>query len=78
MPRFIFEYVDSAEAVPETAMVALESREDARRQALHGLTEMAHEALPTGDTRDFVATVQDEIGRPLFRAVLSLRAGWLR
>jgi hypothetical protein len=78
MPTFIVDLVDSRVVVPETARVEFASREEARRQALHALTEMAHEALPDSDFRDFVATVQDEHGRPLFRAVLSLRGHWLR
>ena len=77
MPLFHFDVIDSKETPGGPLDVDLPDVAEARKQAIGLLAALAHEALPDGNMHDFRATVSTVEGKPVFEAVLSLRARWL-
>jgi hypothetical protein len=58
--------------IPDNEGLDLEGVEEAKAEALNTLPDMARDALPDGDSRDFVVTVRDETDRPVWRVRLSI------
>ncbi|WP_336489439.1 DUF6894 family protein [Methylobacterium nigriterrae] len=77
MPRYYIDTDDGDLNVRDERGEELPDRAAARRIAIGVLPDMARSALPDGDRRTFVASVRDEQGRTIFRARLSLTAGWV-
>jgi hypothetical protein len=50
----------------------------ARDTAVTTLPDVARDVMPDGAKRDFIVTMRDESGTPVFRASLSLRTEWLK
>ena len=76
MPRFFFDLYDGDELARDTEGFELQP-EEARKQAIASLAEIAQDEMPDGDERDFTVRVRDEDGHVIFEATLSLRAHWV-
>jgi hypothetical protein len=72
MPRYYFDTHDDDRFVPDNEGVELDGVEEAKTEAVTALPDMASDALPCGDRRDFVITVRDEGGHQVMKATLSL------
>ena len=77
MPRYYFDTSNGDHHVRDDVGVELPGLEAAANEAVMALPDLARDALPDGDRRDFVASVRDETGRVAFRATLSLAVEWL-
>jgi hypothetical protein len=77
MPRYFFDTHDGEHELRDEEGSELLGLQEARDEAIRVLPGIARDVLPGGDRGDFVSTVRDERGRPVFRATLSLRAEWL-
>lgn len=77
MPLFYFDIDDGERFTLDDGGLECPDRKAARDYAIGVLPDLAREALPDGDTHRIVVTVREESGRPVFRAVLSLKAEWL-
>ena len=78
MPRFYFDIADGENSVRDTDGIDLSGLDEARKEALRVLPDVAREVMPDGDNRNIVARVRDESGRFVFQATLSLTAEWLQ
>jgi hypothetical protein len=78
MPRYYFDSTDGDHHVPDDVGLEFPDLDAAAHEAVQALPDIARDALPDGDRRDFVTNVRDEIGKVLFRATLSLTVEWLR
>ena len=72
MPRFYFDTHDDDRFVPDNEGVELKGVEEAKAEAVAALPDMARDALPDGDRRDFVVMVRNEGGHTVLRARLTL------
>ena len=83
MPRYFIDTQDGEQCIRDEDGVDLPGLREACDEAVHILPSIAHDLLSGGDPPfragplDFVATVKDEHGQPLFRATFSLDAQWL-
>jgi hypothetical protein len=72
MPRYYFDTHDGDRLVRDNDGEELAGLERAQTEAVKALPDMARDALPCGDRRDFVVSVRDEGGRQVVKATLSL------
>lgn len=72
MPHFFFDTYDGETAISDDQGLALPSLEVALAEAVRALPDMARDALPYGDQRDFSVAVRDVSGRALYKVTLSL------
>ncbi|HKT53330.1 MAG TPA: hypothetical protein VJP88_02685 [Caulobacteraceae bacterium] len=77
MPRYYFDFDDGLLATRDEHGHECESLADVRRQALTALPAIVGDDPLDRDHSDFVVNVRDEDGRYVFRAVISVSAGWL-
>ena len=77
MARYFFDIDDGEEFTRDMFGVECPSREDARRNAIGGLAEVAQDELPDGNQRLFKVRVRNEEGEYVFEASLALWAGWV-
>ena len=77
MPRYYFDTDDGHYQHHDDEGVQFADVEAARKEAIRALTDIAQDALPDGDRRDFTSSVRTEAGQVLFRAKLSLVAEWV-
>lgn len=73
MPRFFFDVTDSGKTSPDSEGVEFPSVDEARREALRTLGEIAKDELPDGDHRQFSIDIREGDGAPILTAALSLR-----
>ena len=78
MPRYFFDVDDGDKMQEDDTGVDLSGADIARVTALDLLPDVAREVLPNGDRREIKITVRPAGEPPVFEAVLSLRAHWLR
>ncbi len=72
MPRFHFDITDTGRFMRDDEDIELPNHEEARKQALTGLADIAKDELPDGDFREFIIAVRDGEPEPLFIASLLL------
>ena len=76
MPRFFFDTQDGDDFISDDDGIEFENVQEARDQAVICLPDMAKDRMPDGEVRDFVVTVRNERGRPVYEARLGLRGTW--
>ncbi len=76
MPRFYFDVDDGHRQASDKEGTELSSREEARREAIAILPDIAREVLPDGDRWAFICRVRDAKGTVIFKATLLLTAEW--
>jgi hypothetical protein len=69
VPRYYFDRFDGDQLIPDKDGLELPSVEVARVAALQSSAEMIRD-MPASGSRQIVAEVSDDEGRPLFRATL--------
>jgi hypothetical protein len=72
MPRYYFDVDDGETLTCDDEGLDLDDMEEARREAVRTLPEVAKDALPDGNERTFAVTVRDEARCPILRAQLKL------
>ncbi len=77
MPRYFFDIDDGDTSTEDDEGVEFSDLQEARDRAIGVLPNIARDILPDGDRRDFVITVKDACGKPIFRATLAFQAEWL-
>ena len=77
MSRYFFDIDDGERSVMDIDGLEMPDRESVRHAAIDVLPDVARDELPDGDHRSFVCSVRNEAGKVIFRACLSLEAGWL-
>ncbi|WP_376768057.1 DUF6894 family protein [Jiella pacifica] len=77
MPRFFFGIQDQDRSSIDDLGVECATRSDVRTAAIDALPDVARDVLPDGDHHVVTVTVRDEAHRTIFRASLTLEAGWL-
>jgi hypothetical protein len=77
MPRFYFDIDDGERRSRDNEGTELAGPEDARREAIGVLPDIAREELPDGNRRTFACRVRDESDTVIFLATLSLEAEWI-
>ncbi len=77
MPRFFIDTSDQARFIRDEDGLELEDVEAAMNAAAEGLSDMARDALPGGESRTFIAIVRDEHGRTLVQASMSFGVIWM-
>jgi hypothetical protein len=73
VPRFYFDIDDGKVFLEDMDGLELASIEEAKAEGQKALAEVAKDALPDGDHRDFQATIRGENGEQLLRVKLLLR-----
>lgn len=73
MPRYFFDVTDTGAASQDEEGLELASLEEARKEALGALGDMAKDELPDGDSREFTIHIREGDGPPLITASLVLR-----
>jgi hypothetical protein len=76
MPQFFFDIDDGDRQLQDGEGTELPSREEARREAIGILPDIAREVLPDGNHRNFICRVRNDSGAVIFTASLTLRAEW--
>jgi hypothetical protein len=76
MARYYFDLYNSTGSFSDDEGLDLLNREAVRWEAIRVLPDIARDELPDGDAVNFEVRVRDESGKEIFRAILSLRAGW--
>lgn len=77
MPKFFLDLHDGASFIRDPYGLNLADKEEARREAISVLPDMARLALPDGNRRDFTVDVRTAIGELIYTATLSFRGRWL-
>ena len=76
MARYFFDIDDGERHSRDGEGTELADREEARREAISILPDIAREELPDGNDRVFSCSVRDESNRVIFLARLTLHARW--
>ena len=77
MPRFFIDTSDQACFVRDDVGLEFEDVKAAMDASAHGLADMAHDALPGGESRTFIAIVRDEQGNTLVQTTMSFGVVWM-
>jgi hypothetical protein len=77
MPRFFFDIDDGDRTYRDDEGLNFSNAKSARDNAVSALPDIARDAMPDEERRDFMVTMRDESGKPIFRASLTLRTEWL-
>ncbi|WP_024350990.1 DUF6894 family protein [Aurantimonas coralicida] len=77
MPLYFFDVLDQGEFSEDDVGIECRSLEDVRKTAIDALPDIAKSVVPRDDHRTISVTVRDETGTSIFRASLTLDAGWL-
>ena len=72
MPRYFIDTSDQNIFCRDNDGGEYDSLDAAKAMAIRTLPDMAHDELPDGDARTFLAIVRDADGRPVLQAGLSL------
>ena len=78
MPRFFLDLYDGDCFTRDPYGFELDGYEEARREAISALPDMARDVLPDGDRRDFTVDVRTAVGEVIYTATLSLAGRWLK
>ena len=70
--RYYFDAYDGERRVQDEEGLHLEGPDKAKAQAMRALVDMARNATPEQDRREFVVEIRDETGRKFWRARLTL------
>jgi hypothetical protein len=73
MARYFFDVTDSGKVSIDKEGVEFGSLDEARREALQTLGEIAKDELPDGDHRQFSIDIRQADGAPILSASLSLQ-----
>lgn len=76
MPLYFFDIEDGQRRNRDKDGTELADREEARREAIGVLPDIAREILPNGNDHQFICQVRDEHDEVIFVATLSLKAAW--
>ncbi|HEX2017547.1 MAG TPA: hypothetical protein VGO17_01285 [Aurantimonas sp.] len=76
MPRYYFEIDDNGVMTPDEEGIECETLASVRDAAIDALPRMASDVLPDGDHHIITILVRDQAGRSIFKASLTLEAGW--
>ena len=77
VPRFFIDTSDQARFIRDEDGIEFEDVEAAMNAAADGLSDMARDALPGGESRTFIAIVRDEQGRTLVQTTMSFGVVWM-
>ena len=77
MPRFYIDTSDQSRFVRDADGLEFDDVEAAMNAAAHGLVDMAHDALPGGESRTFIAIVRNEQGNTLVQTSMSFGVVWM-
>ena len=78
MPKFFLDLYDGERFTRDPYGLDLQDRQEARKEAISVLPDMAREVLPDGNRRDFTVDVRTSAGEVLYTATLSLVGRWLK
>ncbi|MER8491590.1 hypothetical protein NKH53_25530 [Mesorhizobium australicum] len=73
MARYFFDTGDSDDVIKDKVGIECDGLEQARREAMEGLIDLAREYLKDFDGQQFFIQVRDEKGNQVARLSLSLR-----
>jgi hypothetical protein len=71
--RYFFDVHDGDHLTPDVEGVVCADLDEAAKEAVITLPEMAKDVVPDGDYRELVVRVRDEAGKEVLRASLVLR-----
>lgn len=77
MPHYFFDVDDGEKVTRDPVGIAFEGREQARREALRSLPELASYLLPNGEVRAFTVRIREGGDREIFEAKLLFVSKWL-
>ena len=72
MPLYHFDVTDTGRLTRDEEGLELPNTQEARKQAIAALADIAKDELPDGDHREFIIEVRDGGPEPIMRATLSL------
>jgi hypothetical protein len=72
MPLYFFDVTDTGKVSRDDQGVELASLEEARREALRTLGEIAKDEMPDGNRREFTIQIRRDGGPPVLSASLTL------
>lgn len=78
MPKFYLDMYDGEQFSRDPHGLELENSEEARKEAMSVLPDLARAVLPDGDRRDFTVDVRTAAGEVIYTATLSLVGRWLK
>jgi hypothetical protein len=78
MSRFYFDIDDGHDSVRDERGVEVDDLSDIPTEVLAILPDMLESVLPNEDNRAFRIEVRNDESRVVYRATLSLTAGWVR
>jgi hypothetical protein len=78
VPHFFFDIDDGEHVTRDDVGLHYPDAEMAKDQAVSTLPDVARDVMPDGAKRDFIVTMRNDGGTPIFRASLSLRTEWLK
>ena len=73
MPHYFFDTHDGGPLLVDEEGLELAGLEEARREALSGLADLARDVVPEAKQNSMGVSVRDEAGRIVFRASLALQ-----
>ncbi|MBC6716886.1 hypothetical protein H9Q09_11775 [Aurantimonas sp. DM33-3] len=77
MPFYFFDVQDQEEISEDDVGIECQSLEAVRRTAVNALPDIAKSAVLDGEHHLLAVTVRDEAGNRIFKATLTVDAGWL-
>ncbi len=77
VPRFFIDTSDQERFVRDEDGLEFEDVEAAMNAAVHGLSDMANDAMPGGESRTFMATVRDAQGKTRVQTTMSFGVVWM-
>ena len=78
MPRYFFDIDDGEHSSRGDVALEFADAQAARDNAVSALPDIARDVMPDGKRREFVVTMRDESGTPIFKATLLFKAEWLK
>ncbi len=78
MVKFYLDLYDGAKFTRDPFGLDLDNYEQARKEAISVLPDLARDVLPDGDRRDFTVDVRTAVGEVIYTATLSLAGRWLK
>ena len=78
MPKFFLDLHDGVQLTRDPYGLELENSEEARKEAIGVLPDLARDVPPDRDRRDFTVDVRTATGEVIYTATLSLTGRWLK